>query len=379
MKVYDLKYYKKTHAVVIGGGVIGTSITYHLAQRGIDTILVEKNDIASGTSGACDGFVFLQSKKPGYHLNMALKSTRMMEMLSSELTLDIEYRKNGGMIIVKSPEDMPDIERLVKRQQKHGLDVQWLNSQEARKLEPHLSPQVVGATYSSMDAQVNSMMLCFAFAKGAEEMGGEILTHTEVTDIIIEKNKIQGIITSEGAIKSDIVVNAAGVYAPVVANMAGVKLPIIPRRGQILVTEYMPPMFSRVMICSKYIVSKFKRSPLYKDETGVGLAIEQTKAGTILIGSTREFAGYNKNNTPGGIQSILKHACEFFPTLKEISIIRTFAGLRPYTSDGMPILGEIGPVKGFITASGHEGDGIALSPVTGFMIAELIEKGKLPK
>ena len=372
-----LSYNLKSDIVVIGGGAIGTSIAYHLAKRHIDVILVEKDDIASGTSGACDGFIFMQSKKPGVHLQMALESAKLMERLSTELQRDIEYERNGGMIVVKSQEDMPEMRKLVERQRKLGLEVHLLDAPEARKMEPCLSPDIAGATYSPMDAQVNPMSLCFAFAEAAKRMGAEILTDTEVTDISTENGKVEGVVTSRGVIGADVVVNAAGVYAPVIGRMVDVNLPIKPRRGQILVTEQVPPLLKRVMICSTYITSKFDPHQA-QNSLGVGMALEQTRAGSLLIGSTREFVGYNRSVTPEGTRAILEHASALFPVIGELNIIRTFAGLRPYTPDGMPILGKVDGIEGFIMAAGHEGDGIALSPFTGFLIAELIATGEMP-
>ena len=370
-------YALKTDVLVIGAGAIGTSIAYHLAKRHIDVILVDKDDIASGTSGACDGFVFLQSKKPGFHLEMALESSRIMERLSTELQRDIEYEKNGGMILVKSQEDMPEMRKLVERQRKFGLEVELLDARQARDMEPCLSPDIAGATYSPMDAQVNPMALCFAFAEAARNMGAKIVTHTEVTGISNKNGKIEGVMTSRGFIKADVVVNAAGAYAPVIGKMVGVDLPIRPRRGQILVTEPVPPLLKRVIICSKYITSKFSSHGSH-DPLGVGLALEQTRAGSLLIGSTREFVGYDRSVTPEGIRNILGHALSLVPIIGELNVIRSFAGLRPYTPDGMPILGKMDGIEGFIVAAGHEGDGIALSPITGFLIAELIATRHLP-
>jgi sarcosine oxidase subunit beta len=228
-----------------------------------------------------------------------------------------------------------------------------------------------------MDAQVNPISLCLALAEAARRMGARILTHTQVTDISVANGEVAGVVTSRGNIKTDIVVNAAGVHAPLIGKMVGVDLPIRPRRGQVLVTESVPQFLKRVMICSRYITSKFN-SHQAQDHLGVGLALEQTQAGTLLIGSTREFVGYDRSVTPEGVRSILRHATHLVPVIGELNIIRAFAGLRPHTPAGMPILGKVDGAERFIAAAGHEGDGIALSPITGFLIAELIATGEMP-
>jgi sarcosine oxidase subunit beta len=110
----------------------------------------------------------------------------------------------------------------------------------------------------------------------------------------------------------------------------------------------------------------------------VGLALEQTQSGSLLIGSTRESVGYNRSVTPEGIRAILEHASAFVPIIGELNIIRSFAGLRPHTPEGTPILGKVDGIEGFVVAAGHEGDGIALSPITGFLIAELITTREMP-
>ena len=367
----------KSDIAVIGGGAIGTSIAYHLAKRRIDVILVEKDDIVSGTSGACDGAVFLQTKKPGAHLQMALESAKMMERLAGELQRDIEYDKNGGMIVVKSRDDMPAMRERVEQQREMGLEVELLDAHQAREMQPCLSSDIAGATYSSTDAQVNPMSLCLAFAESAQRMGAKILTNTRVTDILTENGRVEGIVTSRGVIKSDVVVNAAGVYAPIIGRMVGIDLPITPRRGQLVVTESVPRMVKGIMICSRYIMSKFN-SHGANIPLGVGMALEQTRAGTLLIGSTREFVGYDRSVTHEAMRAILKRASDFIPSIRELNVIRSFAGLRPHTPDGMPILGKVDGIEGFIVAAGHEGDGIALSPITGFLMAELIATGKMP-
>jgi len=373
----------KKHAeiVIIGGGVIGTSIAYYLSKRGKDVVLVEKDDLASGSSGACDIDIILQSKNPGIHLELAMASAMLYKDLARELDYDIEYKETGGMILIENDEQMKVMKDFVKRQRAIGLDVELLDIKDAIKKQPGISPNLIGATYSPQDAHVNPMKLCEAYAKAAKRLGAEIYLDTPVVDIKLGDGKVRSVITTRGEIETERVVNAAGVYAPMVGEMVGLSLPIKPRRGQIIVTERVPKLIYHDVLCAKYIVAKYNPRLLEGSDNpemrlGVGLSLSQTQDGQILIGATREFVGYNKQNTHEALKTVLKNATRLVPALKSIHAIRSFAGLRPYTPDGLPLLGEVEGVEGFIMAAGHEGDGVALSPITGKMVSDIIIDGK---
>ena len=378
-------------AIIIGGGVIGAATAYYLSKLKVKTILVEKNDLASGTSGACDGCIFMQSKKPGRHFELGLQSAKLYENLSDELECDIGYKKWGGMIVIESEEQISAMREFTQQQRNAGLKVELLKIEETLKIERNLSPGLVGATYSPMDAQVDPLSLTFGFAAAAKRLGAQILTNTEVTSIAVKGGKVKGVQTNSGKIAAEVIINASGVYAPFIGKMVGVEIPIIPRRGQILVTEPLPPLINCIMLCACYIAAKFKiegpedkrtkgqegevHSHLTDDSRlGVGTVLEQHHASNILIGSTREFVGYDRSVTIEGMQAVARHAKSILPILSDIHIIRSFAGLRPYTSDGLPFLGDIGGPKGFLVAAGHEGDGIALAPITGKLMADCVDK-----
>jgi len=361
--------------VVIGGGIIGAAITYYLAKQGIDVILVEKGGIASGTSSACDGCIFLQSKKPGILLKLAMESAKLYDSLSEELDSDIEYEKCGGMIVIETEKQISEMQKFVERQKKCGLDVELLDIKEALELEPNLSPNICGASYCKMDAHVNPMKVVFSYISAAKRYNAKVLTQTKVIDIIVSNDRISGVKMEKGDINTDVLVNAAGIYAPEIAKMVGARLLFKPRRGQILVTESMPPMINHLILCSCYITAKF--NPDSKEAgLGVGTVIEQTKNGNILVGSTREFVGIDDRQvTFDGIRKVAGHAQNIMPVLGKLHLIRTFAGLRPYTPNGMPIIGNIPDApEGFIVAAGHEGDGIAFAPITGKRVTQIIIK-----
>jgi glycine/D-amino acid oxidase-like deaminating enzyme len=359
--------------VVIGGGVIGASIAYHLAKRKVGIVLLEMGDAASGSSGACGGTIFLQTKSPGTHLKLALESSKRFVHLEQELGSGFEYQRHGGMIVIEREEELRTMEQFVEKQNSIGLDVSLLDPKQARELEPSLSEKILGATFSPMDAQVNPMFLTFAFLKAARNFGAKIFPHTRVTGFRRKSGCIKSVKTDKGEIHTGTVVNAGGVYAAAIGALLDLEIPITPRRGQLVVTEAIGPTISRCMLSAQYIAAKFNPSLAQK---GGGVSIEPTAAGNFVLGSTREFVGFDKRVTLAGIFHIAQHVCRIIPCLKELNFIRAFGGLRPYTPDGLPILGNVAGLDGFVMAAGHEGDGIALSPITGEVITDLIVHNK---
>ncbi|MFU8768489.1 MAG: NAD(P)/FAD-dependent oxidoreductase, partial [Desulfotignum sp.] len=319
---------------------------------------------------ACDGLVFMQSKKPGIHLQLALESLKRFEALKKELPVDIEFRQTGGRVIIQTPAQYQAMEKFVREQKKIGLEVCLMDSKETLAAEPFLSPDIYGSTWSSLDAQVNPIHLTLGFALGARKNHARIMTRTNVLGIDIRNNRVTGIVTDRGDMAADMVINAAGAGAGRICQMGEIYLPIAPRRGQIVVTQAVRPMIFSCMISAGYIAAKY--DPSLACEQGEGMSMEQTDNGNLLLGSTREFAGFSRQNTLSGIRRIISRTTAVLPALKHLQVIRTFAGLRPYTPDGLPILGPVPSVEGFFMAAGHEGDGIALSPITGELMADMV-------
>ena len=360
--------------VVIGAGVIGASIAFHLIRRGIKPLVIEKNEPAAGSSGACDGLVFMQSKRPGLHLKLALATRRRFSELNAELGREIEFRNTGGLLVIESETELAAMRLSVDALKKGGLDVELIDGDEARIWEPCLSEKVIAATYSAMDAQVNPYALTFAFLRTAKSAGAQILIGEEVKGIDVVSGKTTGVFTGKRRISAPIVVNAAGAWAADVGRMVGLDIPITPRRGQILVTAALPPLLRHCLISAQYVAAKF--NPELAAKGGMGFSLEQAENGNILIGSTREFVGFDRRTTFDGIRTIASRIVPIIPALKRVPVIRSFGGLRPYTPDGLPILGKVAGLEGFIMAAGHEGDGIALSAITGELIADLIATGR---
>jgi sarcosine oxidase subunit beta len=361
-------------AVIIGAGVIGASIAFHLTRRGIKPLIVEKSDPAAGSSGACDGLVFMQSKKPGLHLRLALASLKRFRELNEVFGRGIEFKNPGGMCLIESETELAAMRLFVAEQRASGLDVELIDGDEARRREPCLSEKVIAATFSELDSQVNPYALTFAFLRAAESAGARILMGENVRGVEVIGGRIRAVITDNRKIGTPLVINAAGALAAEIGRMVGLEVPIIPRRGQIVVTAAVPPLLRHCLISAQYVAAKF--NPQLAAIGGMGFSLEQTDTGNILIGSTREFAGFDRRTTFDGIRTIAGRIAPIIPALKRVLVIRTFGGLRPYTPDGLPILGKVQNLEGFIMAAGHEGDGIALSPITGELIADLIATGR---
>jgi sarcosine oxidase subunit beta len=161
----------------------------------------------------------------------------------------------------------------------------------------------------------------------------------------------------------------------------GLDLPIKPRRGQIVITEPVAPYIRGNLLSGQYIVAKYHPETLADSKNrgvrlGVGLSLTQTAKGDILIGATREFVGYDLRNTREAIREIIKNAVRLVPGIKDMHVIRVMAGLRPYTPDGLPLVGFVNGMEGLFLTAGHEGDGIALSVITGIIACGLIRDDK---
>jgi len=364
----------KDKVIIIGGGIIGCSTAYYLAKEGKQVVLIEKKDICAETSSSCDQAILLQTKQPGPLLEYANESAYIYKNLETELNKDIEYKNEGGMIVFENEEHKTVMTDLVNRQREFGLDVGLISSEEAQKKQPGISKHILGSTWSKQDAKVNSYKLTFAFAQAAVEYGAKIITDESVKEIIEKNKKVKGVITNKDTYYADKVVVAAGVWSSELLKKFNINLPIKPRKGHILVTEKLPPIMKSNFLSASYILAKGgnNNSNTREQELGVGLVMGQTKSGNVLIGGSREFKGYDTQISTEIIQLISQEALKVLPFFKNIDIIRTFTGFRPYTPDKLPIMGEINELKGLYINSGHEGDGIALAPFSGKYLAKTI-------
>ncbi len=364
--------------IVIGGGIIGLSCAYYLTQEGKKTLLLEKGELGEGASTSCDDMIFLQSKKPGIMLTSALESLRMYEKLVADLPVDLEFESRGGMVLIESEAQLSHMQEFVRKQQALGLEVELLEQREVRKRNPLISSHVLASTYSSKDSQVNPLQVMRGFVKESTTQGLIIKRKSPVTSLESSGPFHWKVNTAGGdTYESEFVINAAGAWAPQIAALTDIKLPIRPKRGQIAVTEAIPALGKTNFWSADYIVMKLspdfakERDPLL-NSLGIGLSMSQAQSGNYFLGGTREYVGFDKVVTRTALRLILKEAVRFFPALEKTHIIRTFSGFRPAPDDGKPFMGSVPSQPGLFIAAGHEGDGIALAPLTGYALTQMI-------
>ncbi|HZK60678.1 MAG TPA: FAD-dependent oxidoreductase [Anaerovoracaceae bacterium] len=374
---------KKTYDVaVVGGGIIGLSTAYFLAKEGKKIILIEKNEIGSGASGSCDDMILFQSKNPGILLEMSFESLNMYKGLSKELNADLHFENRGGMILIENQQNLEVMEDFVKKQKKYGLEVEIIDKKDMLKKQPHIKEGIIASTYCTKDAQVDPMRVMSGFVSQCIRLGVEIIKHVVITNIEQKKDYWKLLLSDGQSIEAEKVVNAAGAWAPEIGKMIGIDIPIEPKKGQIVVTEQIPRIGETNVWSAEYIVAKLRPELTIKkdecyDKLGVGFAFSQCSDGNCLIGSTREHVGFDKTTNYEALKIIINQAAKFFPILRHVHIIRSFAGFRPASADGKAIISEVENRKGFYIAAGHEGDGIALAPITGKLIADMISSRKI--
>lgn len=346
--------------VVIGGGVVGTAVAYDLAKAGKRVTVVERRGVGQEASGANVGLVTLFSShsfeepEPGPVYELTRASAAAYATLGDEIGIDIEYEREGGLVFAETEDKLAAIRRACEGYRRHGVPVEWLDPRGVLDCEPaFFSDRVLGGAFCPLNGQLNPLMLCRAFAQGARRHGVRLLLGTTVEGIACDGSRVSAVRTSAGVIPCEFVVNAAGAWAADVGKMLGVNIPVIPARGQILLTEPVARFIRRVV-------------------SGAEPSARQTRRGNVIIGSTVEDAGFDKNVTTETIAEFARGVLAHFPRLRGLNVIRSWAGLRPASPDHKPIIELVDEPAGFVLATGHSRRGICYAAGTGRLVTELI-------
>ena len=345
-KTYDV--------VVVGGGVIGTSCAYHLVKKGFSVALVEKDDIAKGTSSHCDGVALITDKMPGVDAALGYASINRFKELKDELSYDFELHQRGSLYLCETDEEIEIASKYANDLETEGYKVYTMTPEEMLEKEPFLAKDLKGGVSSEECLGINPLKLCFAFVDEVKGKGLDVYARTEVTGIKLnDKNEVVGVETTQGVITTNRVINCCGVWAPEVGRMVDVDIPIIPRKGVILVSGATFPICKQKIHEFGYMVSKFglecKRSEEL-EKYGVSFTIEPSAGNNVLVGSSRNFSDINTDTEIEVIQTMAKRALRFFPILKDMNCVRAYAGVRPYMDAHLPLITQVDEVPGYYIA-----------------------------
>ena len=353
---------KTADAVIVGGGVMGASIAYHLAARGIKNILLlEKEDFFGlGATGRCAGGVRYQFSTE-VNVRLSLHSLPMLERFEEEIGQTIDYRQCGYLFLITKPDEIPFFQHSQHMQNRLGVNTEWWEGDEIRRRLPmmHLE-DVLAGSFNSKDGIVDPNSVVMGYVRAAQRLGVTAQTSVSVQAIHVKGGAISGVETTAGAVSTPVVFNAAGPWAGLVGKMAGVEIPITPLRRQWFTTTPLPE------IPPDYpFVIDFAQS-LYFHREGLGL----------LIGMSNpdEQPGFDQNVDPAWELVNLDAATARMPLLEKAGLASRWAGLYEITPDAHPIFGAT-PVDGFYVCTGFSGHGFMHGPVAGLLMAECLLDG----
>jgi D-hydroxyproline dehydrogenase subunit beta len=361
--------------VIAGAGIVGAACAYELAGAGLDVCVVERGAIASGTTGAGEGNILLSDKVPGPELALARLSARRWRELGDELEDDFELEAKGAVVCAATEAGLSALRELVAAQADAGVEVRDASGPDLHELEPEVSRGLAGAAHYPGDMQVQPMRAAAALLRAARGRGARVRPGTAVRGVVTGgEGAIAAVRTSGGTIRSPVLLNAAGPWAAALAELAGASLPVAPRRGVVLVTEPLPPTIRHKVFAAEYVGDVGSSDAALQ----VSAVVEGTRSGTVLIGASRELAGFDPAYGSDVLRRLAAAAVALFPVLARVRAMRAYSGFRPFTADHLPAIGPDPRVPGLWHACGHEGAGIGLAPGTARLVAAALTGAPSP-
>lgn len=354
---------KTADVVIIGGGVMGASLAYHLALRGFTKIvLLERQaQFGLGATGKCAGGIRHQFGTE-VNIRLSIESLKMLDRFEEETGQPIDVRHCGYLFMLTNEADVETFRRNVALQRSLGVLTEWLDGDEVRRRVPLIrADDVIAGTFHPRDGLADPNGVVMGYLNRAKEMKARLFTNVEVTGIRLQSGRVWGVDTTAGHLPCSVVVNCAGPWAARVGAMVGLDLPIVPLRRQMLTTgplRDLPPEFPFVI--------DFAQS-LYFHREGEGL----------LTGMS------NPNQPPGEDESVdeewelvhMEAAIQRLPLLEQAGLAAHWAGLYEVTPDAHPIMGRTA-VEGFYVCAGFSGHGFMHGPVCGKLMAEVLHRGR---
>ena len=348
---------------IIGGGVIGSAIALYLSMRGFACKLFEQREFGWGASGATAGVVGPLWHVPHTHeaaMALGLSSLREFSRLTDSLAetgVSTGFRKSGILNVARTEDDERTLREGLAWQGELGLGVRWVDADELLELERHVAPGARGGVYSPQEGFVHGRSFVRAMVNAAASIfGARLAEGVEVGGLITEGDRVVGVESSEGRLYADHVVLAAGPWSGLAGRWLPEALPVRPAKGQRLLLR--KPGFMPSMPVRDY-----------------GRYVMPQPDGSILVAATRHEGEFDTRVTADAIGELLADAVRAFPLLRNAEFAGAMAGVRPFSPDGLPIIGPVPGREGLIIASGHDAAGVMLAPGTAQLVTDYITSG----
>jgi glycine oxidase len=354
--------------VIAGGGAIGLAIAWQSASRGL-SVVVADDRLGRGASWAAAGMLAPVTEVhygEEQLLRLNLESQRRYETWAQELNessgRDCGYVRCGALMVARDADDNAALNDLFEFQQGLGLDVERLRGRECRQLEPFLSPTTRGGILVRGDHQIDNRALLGALIVACERAGVRFVKR-RVANVKLLRERVVGVGLDNGErLSGTRLVIAAGAHSSAIEGIpAGAMPPVRPVKGQLL-----------------HLRGEAGERLTTHTIRGLEAYIVGRPDGRIVLGATVEEQGFDERVTAGGVYELLRAGAELIPGISELELVETSVGLRPGTPDNAPLLGAT-ELEGLILASGHYRNGILLTPVTGWALAELLVTGAAPE
>src|SRR5947199_94467 len=350
--------------VIVGGGVVGCSIAYHLAGRGVrDVVVLERETVGSGTTSKAAGGIRAQFSTET-EIRFSLEAIKVFERFEDEFGVDPGYKKIGYLFLVSDPDDLRGFEPRIALQRRLGVDVRVISPEDAKKRVPALRvDDLVAAVWGPGDGLAGPAEVTNGFARRARERGVTLAEGVRVTAIERADDRVTGVTTTDGAVSAPLVINAAGPVAATVGRLAGVEILVQPRRRHIFFTEPFPEIPGPI--------------PLTTDRASGFYFRKEMEQVLLSPGDVEDIgADFEVPMDWRRLDEAVDKAVRRVPVLESAKIAGGWAGLRPLTPDDHAIIGWAPGVQGFFLAVGFGGHGFQHSPATGRHVADWIVDGK---
>src|SRR5436190_3481364 len=355
---------KTASVVIIGGGVVGCSIAYHLAKRGQrDVVVLERETVGSGTTSKAAGGIRSQFPTET-EIRFSLEAIGVFERFAEEFGVDIGYRKIGYLFLMADQEDLRGFRERMALQRRLGVDVREITPAEARAIVPALRvDDLIAAVWGPTDGMAGPAEVTNGFARRARELGARIAEGVDVTAITVEHGRATGVVTTDGTIGTPLVINAAGPAGAAVGRLAGVTLAVQPRRRHIFFTEPFPEIPGPVPLTTDRASGFYFRKEMEQLLLSPGDVEDIGEDFTVPVDRAR-------------VDETVDKALHRIPIVEKARISGGWAGLRPLTPDDHALIGWAPGVEGLFVAVGFGGHGFQHSPATGRYVSEWLLDGQ---